>query len=101
MPQVEHAGGISAILAPHPGVQQPDQQIGILLAPAAEARVKAVDAVEVCPPDPEIAWPCTLPGLRPHFSQWTKRQTQHRGQPVESSAQPLPEPICRSPTFGL
>ncbi len=106
MPQVQHASGVSAVLAPHPGMQQPDQQIGILLAPTAEVRVKAIDAVEVCPPDREIARPRTLPGLRPHFSQWTERQTQHRSQPVEPAARPaaganLPFPSVRARAAGL
>ena len=57
MPQMQHAGREGAVLAPHAGVQQPDQQIGILLAPAAEARIEAIDAVEIGAPDREIARP--------------------------------------------
>ena len=49
MPQVQHAGRISAVLSPHPGMQQPDQQIGILFAPTAETRIEAIDALTNAP----------------------------------------------------
>ena len=68
MPQMQHAGREGAVLAPHAGMQQPDQQIGILLAPAAEARVEAIDPVEIGAPDREIAGARAFPGLRPQSS---------------------------------
>ena len=65
MPQVQHRSGKCSVLATNAGMQQPDQQIGILLAPAAEGGVEAVDALEIGAPYREVAGSGTFPGLRP------------------------------------
>src|SRR5581483_10898071 len=73
MPEMEHAGREAPVLAPHPGVDQPDCKVGILKAPAIEARIKAVDTIEVTPRVAKIACARPLPAPRPGFAQPAER----------------------------
>ena len=45
----------ASVLATQAATQQPDQQIGILAAPAGETGVEAIDPFEIAAPDGEIA----------------------------------------------
>ena len=101
MPQMQHAGGAGAVLPPHAGMQQPHQQVGILLAPAAEARVEAIHRVEVGAPHREIARPRALPLPRAQLAQRAERQPQHRREAVEAAVAPPPQPFAKPPALRL
>ena len=101
MPQVQHARRIGAVLAADASVQEPHQQIGVLLAPAAEACIEAVDAIEVGAPDREIAGARALPGPWPELAQRTERQLQHRREPIESALHSRADPVRQSEDFDL
>ncbi len=88
MPQMDDPGGETAVLAPHAGAQQPDQEIGVLTAPAVEVRVEAVNRIEVAAPDREIARAGALPFVRFTLAQRTERQVEQRGQPVDAAIAP-------------
>src|SRR5665647_1099960 len=55
VPEVENLGGQEAILAPAAMMLQPQHQVGILVAPAAEAFIEAIHRLEVTIPDAEVA----------------------------------------------
>src|SRR3954466_13136445 len=55
VPQMQHAGGKTPVLAPHAGMEKTDCKIGVFQAPAIETGIKAVDAVEVGARDGQIA----------------------------------------------
>src|SRR4051794_21894993 len=76
VPQMQHAGRKRAVLASNTGMQEPDQQIRILQAPAAERAVKSVDAIEVAAPDREIAGARALPSSAAQLAQRAERQPQ-------------------------
>src|SRR5664280_485966 len=57
MPEMDDAGRKGAILAAHAGMQQPHDDVGILLAPAAKVGVERVDAIEIGSPNSQIARP--------------------------------------------
>src|ERR1039458_3451999 len=91
MPEMDDAGGAGAVLAPHPGMQQPHDDVGILLAPAAEVGVETVDAIEIGPPDGEIARARAAPGTLP--------QPQQRRQAIDPAARTLGDPAGYAPAF--
>src|ERR1035437_1871701 len=62
MPEMDDAGRKGAILAAHAGMQQPHDDVGILLAPAAKVGVESVDAIEIGSPNSQIARPRAAPG---------------------------------------
>ena len=78
VPQMQHAGRKHAVLAPHAGVQQARDEIGIFFAPAAVVGVEAVDPIEVGAPDRKIAGARALPGVLPEPAQRPERQSQQR-----------------------
>src|SRR5436305_11276597 len=55
VPEVNDAGGEAPILASQSAMQEANQQIGILAAPAIEAGVETVDPIEIAAPDRKIA----------------------------------------------
>ena len=99
MPEVNDTGREAAVLAAHARMQQADQQIGILAAPTAEAGIEPVDPLEIRAPDRKIAGARAPPLTRPQFAQWSERQPQHGGEPVDAAAQALPDPARCAPGF--
>src|SRR5262245_48525754 len=97
MPQMDDAGGEAPILAPQAAMQQADQQIGILAAPAAEAGVETVDPLEIGAPDGKIAGARAAPAPRLELAQRPERQPQHAGQPVDAAAPTLADPPGQVP----
>ena len=69
MPQMQHAGGEAAFLAPHAGIEQPHREVGVLEAPALVGFVETVDGPEIVRPDAEIAGAHPLPATRGQFAQ--------------------------------
>src|ERR1019366_5323125 len=51
----------TALLAAPAGMQQPHDDVGILLAPAAKVGVESVDAIEIGSPNSQIARPRAAP----------------------------------------
>src|SRR6266508_6680892 len=97
MPKMDDAGREAAVLAAHARMQQADQQIGILATPAAEARIEAVDPVEIGPPDREIAGTRAQPCPRLQLAQRTERQPQHGGEPIDAAACASADPFGEAP----
>ena len=62
VPEVEHLGGQKAVLAPQSVMMQPQHQVRVLMPPAAEGFVEAVDGLEVTIPDAEVAAADAFPG---------------------------------------
>src|SRR5262249_51944243 len=100
MPQMDDAGGEASVLAPQAAMQQADQQIGILAAPAAEGGVESVDPLEIGAPDGEIAGARPAPAPRLELAQRPERQPQHTGQPIDAAAPPLAHPPGQAPRLG-
>src|SRR5262249_54339357 len=69
VPEMDDAGREPPVLAAHAGMQQPDQQVGILAAPAAKAAVESVDPLEVGAPDREIAGARVAPSPRSELAE--------------------------------
>src|ERR1017187_248291 len=99
MPEMDDAGGAGAVLAPHPGMQQPHDDVGILLAPAAEVGVETIDAIEIGPPDGEIARARAAPGTLAQPTQRPERQPQQRRQAIDPAARTLGDPAGYAPAF--
>src|SRR2546421_4642891 len=97
MPKMQHAGRKCPILAAHAGMQESDQQIGILQTPAAEYAVESIDAIEVAAPDRQIAGARALPIPAAQLAQWAERQPQRREQPVDFAALPPRHQIAQRP----
>src|SRR5262245_26103896 len=97
VPQMDDAGGEAPVLAPQAAMQQTDQQIGILAAPAAEAGVEAVDPLEIGTPDGEIARARASPSPRLELAQRPERQSQHAGQPIDAATPTLADPPGQVP----
>ena len=55
MPKMQHGRCEVAILAANAGVQEPNQQVGVLASPAVEGDVKTVHPVQIGAPDRQIA----------------------------------------------
>ena len=77
VPQMNYSGCETSVLSAHARVQQPDQQIRILPAPAAKARVEAVDKLEIGPPYRKIARACAAPPSSCELAQAAKRKSQY------------------------
>src|SRR6187200_2235934 len=101
MPQMQHAGGVAAILATHAGAKQANHQVGILAAPPAEVCVEAIDTIEISAPDSEIAAAGAGPVRRTQLAQRPDWKSQHRSQTVKAAVQPLRQPGCQPPGFRL
>src|SRR5262245_1967135 len=97
MPEMNDPRREAAVLATHAATQQPDQQIGILAAPARKASVEAIDPFEIAAPDAEIAGACAAPLSSLELTQRAQRQPQKRRQPIDAPAQALPDPSPRAP----
>src|SRR5438046_2383796 len=87
VPQVDDAGGEASILATQPAAQQANEQVGILPAPAVEAGIEAVDALEVGAPDRKIAGARAAPPPRLEPAQRSEREPQHAHQSIDVAAQ--------------
>src|SRR5262245_8639937 len=97
VPQMDDTGGEAPVLTPQAAMQQADQQIGILAAPATEAGVEAVDPIEVGAPDGEIAGARAAPSPRLELAQRPERQPQHAGQPIDVATPALADPPGQAP----
>src|SRR5262245_26980215 len=97
MPEMNHAGGETSVLATQAAPQQPDQQIRIFTPPAGEAGIEAVDPLEIRAPNREVAGARTAPLSRPQLAQRSERQSQQCRQPIDSAAQAVPAPAPRAP----
>ncbi len=78
VPKMKHARREDAVFAPHTGMQQAHDDIGILLTPAAIGGVEAVDAIKIGAPNSQITRASAPPGALAHRSQRTKRQAHQR-----------------------
>src|SRR5262249_19235741 len=65
VPEVDDPSREATILATQAAMQQPDQQVGILAAPTAEASIEPVDPLEIGAPNRKIAGACPAPLARP------------------------------------
>ena len=101
MPKVQHPGGKPSVLAGHPGMEKPDHQVGILLAPARIGRIEAVDVIEIRTPDGKIARPAALPVARIRLAQRPEGKVDERHQPVDVAAQPLTDKGAETLDFRL
>ena len=91
MPQYD-AGRKAYILATQPAMQQANQQIGVLAAPATEAGVEAVDPIQIGPPDRKIAGTRASPMSGPELAQGSQRQPQHARKPIDAPAHAMRQP---------
>ncbi len=80
-------------------MQQPRDDVRILLAPPAIRCIKAVDALKIGAPDREIAGARALPAAFPNPAQWTERNAQDRGKAIGTAAQALGNPADQTPAF--
>src|ERR1044072_1163937 len=86
VPEVEHAGRKTSVLALDAGMDEPDREIGILQPPAVVARIEPVDAVEIGACDREIACARALPALRFGLAQRPERKIQRGPRTVDAAA---------------
>jgi len=65
VPEMQHRGGKSPILAPRTAMHEPKHEIGVFPTPPAECRVETIDAQKVCAANRQIgaadASPCCAP----------------------------------------
>src|SRR5213594_2627077 len=85
MPQMQNPGGEVAILAADACAQEPDQEVGILQAPAIVACIESINSFNITTPDREIAGSRTAPCAGPQLAQRPERQPQQWCQPVDLS----------------
>ena len=97
---MQHAGREHAVLAPHAGVQQAHDDVGILLAPAAVIGVEAVDPLEIGAPDREVAGARAAPAPAAQAPQRAERQMPERRQAVDAAARALRQPLRQAPALG-
>src|SRR5262249_5512941 len=97
VPQMKHSGRKRTILAPDAGMKQANDDIRILFAPSAVVCIKAVDTVEVRPPDGEIARTRALPNPLADAAQRSKREVQQGGQAIDTAVSTFVDPACKTP----
>jgi hypothetical protein len=65
VPEMQHRGGKSSILAPRTTMHEPKHEVGVFPTPPAECRVETIDAQKVCAANRQIgaadASPCCAP----------------------------------------
>src|SRR5262245_16451587 len=99
MPEMNDTGRKASILAAQAAMQQSDQQIGILAAPAGEASVEPIDPLEISAPNRKVAGARAAPMTGLELAQRPERQPQHRCHPIDAAAQALPDPAERAPSL--
>src|SRR5262249_21459757 len=101
MPQVNDAGGKTAVLAARTTMYEPNEQVGIFTTPTVKACVEAVDALEIATPNREIAGTCTAPPRGTELAQSPERDRQHRSKSIGVASHRMPDPFCRCPRFRV
>ena len=96
---MEYASRKRAVLAAHAGMQQPHNDIRIFLAPTTKVGVKAINAIEIRPPNGEVARPRALPDPLTESPQGSEWQVQQRRQAIDTAAPALGEPAPETPSL--
>src|ERR1700736_7007922 len=101
MPQVQHAGRKSPVLAPHAAANEPNEEVGILPPPTGECRIEAIDPVEVIAKASHVAGAGTLPAPPPELAQGTKRKSEQGSDPIDVPPPALRQKMLEPPAFRL
>src|SRR5215468_3968203 len=83
MPQMQHSRRKAAVLAPDAGTHEPNNDVGILTAPAAECCVEAVDPIEIVAADREVCSAGATPRTRANTPQRAKGNPHQRQQAID------------------
>ena len=96
VPQMQHGGGETAVLAADAITDHADENVGILAAPAGVAGIEAVDRDEIVAPECHVAAARAAPPPCRRLRKPFERQRQQRQEPVDVAAQAAQEPVAES-----
>src|SRR5712691_4616217 len=101
MPEMQHAGRETAVLAQHAAADQAYEDVGILATPAREGGVETVDLVEVAAPERHVAAARAAPALGTELAQAVEPQIEQRREAIDVAARALGDPVGKTPMLGL
>ncbi len=98
VPEVKDAGGPAPVLEAGAGHAEPCRQIAILMAPADEIGVKAVDFQKILSPGSHIAASYFLHApLDEPAAPGATGKTRQRRQPIDRATAQLAKPLAKRP----